>query len=188
MPRLSELKSRILELKAEDRALDAAEFKPRKAKDLKEKTGTNRSQASTGEERRTAEDLSEREVERLHRTQRAKLKKESCALDAADDATASQGASVKPRHDVLPRRRPSSAEKRSQACKGEEGTVEKKCREAKPSFKQLRRMRQKKQCQMLKNLKDLQDLQWRIEQKQHDRKRLGKPRRCCKASPPKRRS
>ncbi len=41
MPRLSELKSRILELKAEDRALDAAEFKPRNAKDLKEKTGTN---------------------------------------------------------------------------------------------------------------------------------------------------
>jgi hypothetical protein len=55
MPRLSKLKPRILELKAEERALDAAEFKPRQATDLKEKTGTNRSQASTGEER-TVED------------------------------------------------------------------------------------------------------------------------------------
>ncbi len=204
MPRLSgaaaekieidkHMSARILELKAEGRALDAAEFaasqdapvKPRKAKDSKEKTGTNRSQASTGEERRTVEDLSEREVGRLHRTRRAKLKKESCALDAADFATTSQGASVKPRHDVLLRRRSSSAEKRSQACKGEEGTVEDL---SEGELERLQRMRQKKQCQLLKDLKDLQDLQWRIrlrEGQQHDRKRLGKPRRCCKASPPK---
>ncbi len=108
------------------------------------------------------EDLSEGEVERLQRTRRAKLKTEGRALDAADFAT-SQGASVKPRHDVLPRRRPSSAEKRSQACKGEEGTVEDL---SEGELERLQRMRQKKQCQLLKDLKELQDLQWRIQLKE----------------------